>query len=401
MPKELKRWNKMWKLIIVLVMFLLIGIVHAADVEDSLGLSIQTTDDSGDIITGTFNLTFNITNQVDCSNVLYTNTTQQTTDSRGLIFYTLENVNLNFSEQYYLCYYRNGSLISNTTISRSPYAFTTKTSNSSDCWDNMGSINSTQMEDSGGILNILESWFTTFWNAVWGTKTTDDLTEGSTNKYYNQTDVSLNHSSVGYLTTETDPTWSANFTNMQIDCPTGNYTYGIEGNGTLKCRNDEQGAGGAGGYAGVGPWLYNDSTTIHFNETHGNESYGESIFWNKTMGTYNANFSAYVGTGKTGYEAGNEICSTNFTGTHLCDWNEVKRTYDLKNVSEIVAWTGSAWVAGGPSKYTPADYFVNDCHGFTDASGSDSKGNAWSFNNNKGLTGSCGSLIPLACCKAW
>jgi len=39
------------------------------------------------------------------------------------------------------------------------------------------------------ILNVLtidESWLTTFWDAIFGTKSTDDLTEGSTNKYDNQ-----------------------------------------------------------------------------------------------------------------------------------------------------------------------------------------------------------------------
>jgi hypothetical protein len=40
---------------------------------------------------------------------------------------------------------------------------------------------------------------------------------------------------------ETDPIWSSNFTNMQTDCPTGNYSYGIYSNGTLKCRSDISG----------------------------------------------------------------------------------------------------------------------------------------------------------------
>lgn len=172
-------------------------------------------------------------------------------------------------------------------------------------------------------------------------------------------------------------------------------------NSTGSCWSDLSGSGGGSGKSGAGPWLSNDTNTIIFNDTLGNLTYGQAIFWNKTASTYNGNFSAYVGTGKTGYEAGNEICSTNFTGTHLCDWNEMKRTYDLKDVSAIVAWTGTSWMAGGPSKFVPADYQVNDCHGFTDASGTDSKGNAWSFSSNKGLTGECNSLIPLACCKPW
>ncbi len=37
---------------------------------------------------------------------------------------------------------------------------------------------------------------------------------------------------------ESDPKWSANFTNMIVDCPTGNYSYGVNTNGSLKCRDD-------------------------------------------------------------------------------------------------------------------------------------------------------------------
>ena len=46
---------------------------------------------------------------------------------------------------------------------------------------------------------------------------------------------------------ETDTNWLTNFTNMQVDCPGGNYSYGIFNNGTFKCRDDEQGSGSSGG----------------------------------------------------------------------------------------------------------------------------------------------------------
>lgn len=75
--------------------------------------------------------------------------------------------------------------------------------NSSDNWDGLDTINGTQMENNGGTLNILESWLTSFVNsfgpfgdfffanfsssfdANFSAKTTDDLTEGSTNHYNN------------------------------------------------------------------------------------------------------------------------------------------------------------------------------------------------------------------------
>ena len=74
------------------------------------------------------------------------------------------------------------------------------------------------------------------------------------------------------VTSETDPNWSANFTNMQVDCPTGNYTYGIYGNGTFKCRSDVSGGGDGAGKSGDYPYLYNDSSVMYFNETKLNET---------------------------------------------------------------------------------------------------------------------------------
>ena len=55
-----------------------------------------------------------------------------------------------------------------------------------DYWDTLDTINTTQMEDSGGTLNILETWFTTLWDKLFAAKTTDDLTEGTSNFYDNQ-----------------------------------------------------------------------------------------------------------------------------------------------------------------------------------------------------------------------
>jgi hypothetical protein len=258
--------------------------------------------------------------------------------------------------------------------------------------DTRHDLNSTTIHNQTGEATVNETWLNsfitllvdlTFLDALLGphtNRTDDDILTVAT--VYNDTDridaVNDSDNLVAILgphsnTTETDPKWGSNFTNMIVDCDTGNYSYGMHPNGTWKCRSEVD-TGTVGGGT------------------------NESIFYNTTYDTYDANLS--MG-GVVGYEAGNYICDSNFTETHLCDWNEVRRTYDLKNVSQIVAWTGSAYVVGGPSKFTPADYFVNDGHGFTDATGADSKCNAWSFTNNKGLTGECSSALQLACCKAW
>ena len=59
--------------------------------------------------------------------------------------------------------------------------------NTSLYWDNMNTINTTQMEDNNGVLTILVSWFETLFDSLFGAKDTDDLTEGSVNFYDNQT----------------------------------------------------------------------------------------------------------------------------------------------------------------------------------------------------------------------
>jgi hypothetical protein len=62
---------------------------------------------------------------------------------------------------------------------------------------------------------------------------------------------------------ESDPKWSANFTNMQTDCPSDNYAYGVDGNGTLKCRQDQAGSG-----SGLTPvYLGSNLTATNANHT--------------------------------------------------------------------------------------------------------------------------------------
>ena len=112
-------------LVILLVFFL--SFVSSSSILDELHLNIQTTNvSSGEIVTGTFEFTFNISNESDCSPVVYSNLTNLTTDSRGVISYYLENVSLDFDQQYYLCYYRDSVLINSSKIARTPYSFRTR-----------------------------------------------------------------------------------------------------------------------------------------------------------------------------------------------------------------------------------------------------------------------------------
>lgn len=110
---------------IVIGVVVLGSMINATPVEDNINLNIQTTFDNGSIEAGTFNFTFYIVNETDCAGdyVVFTHMETITTDSRGITNVTLVNVSLNMSMQYWICYYRNGTLKSLTKIARSPYSF--------------------------------------------------------------------------------------------------------------------------------------------------------------------------------------------------------------------------------------------------------------------------------------
>src|SRR3990172_10680582 len=106
----------MKRLVMLLFLITFLSLASAAAIDDSIPIQIQTTDSSGNIVTGTFSFMINISNSANCDSILYSNTTTMTTDSRGIVTYNLENVNLAFDEQYYFCYYREGVLKQNLKI---------------------------------------------------------------------------------------------------------------------------------------------------------------------------------------------------------------------------------------------------------------------------------------------
>ncbi len=118
----------MKKVVILLCILALAGLVSAVDAYNNLHVNIQTTFSNGSIETGTFAFVFNISNSSDCAdaNIVYSNSTSLATDSRGIISYYLPNVTLDYTQQYWLCYYKDGVLTDTSEIARVPYAFETK-----------------------------------------------------------------------------------------------------------------------------------------------------------------------------------------------------------------------------------------------------------------------------------
>ena len=117
--------------LIILLFIFAFGFLSATSIGDNIPIQIQTLDDSGNIITGTFTFQINVSNSITCSPVLYSNTITLATDSRGVISYSLENVSLPFNEQYWFCYYRDGILKETIKAARVPYAFVAKNVTSS------------------------------------------------------------------------------------------------------------------------------------------------------------------------------------------------------------------------------------------------------------------------------
>ena len=186
--------------------------------------------------------------------------------------------------------------------------------NSSNFWDGLNIFNSTQMENSATQLNIKESWLTTFWNSIFNSKTTDDLTVGSTNLYDNQTfNQTLTDSLYADISLVGDnETWNESHANLL--------------------------------YAGI-EWDYNQTTSTfnNYNSTWDNLGIINSV--NKTVNIESLNFvqgshtvdtSAFINCSGAEIFLGNGSCMGE---THyLSTFNS---TYDA--LVSFPGWTNNAW----------------------------------------------------------
>lgn len=120
------RKNNFLKVFLVSLVVFFSAFSSAASILDELHLNLQTTDGSGNVVTGTFDFQFDISTTSDCSNVIYSDSATLTTDSRGIISYYLSSASMNYDQQYYLCYYRDTVLIDTAKVARAPYAFRAK-----------------------------------------------------------------------------------------------------------------------------------------------------------------------------------------------------------------------------------------------------------------------------------
>jgi hypothetical protein len=110
------------------------------------------------------------------------------------------------------------------------------------------------------------------------------------------------------------------------------------------------------------------------------------------LATYNGDFSSG---GFSGYEAANDICNTDYAGSHFCRTDEIIEYIQLYGATGLA---GTSWIAEGPPGYTSNS---NDCNGWTDSL--DTKlGAFWEFSADGGGMGwltTCAVTKQLACCQ--
>jgi len=167
-----------------------------------------------------------------------------------------------------------------------------------------------------------------------------------------------------------DDTVIVDYMNNQTgtDCDAGNYSYGVNADGTLKCRDDLQGAAGS----------------------------GVAYFINYTPITTTGNITN--GTLK-GYPAANQICNSYYVGSHMCTADEVLNNINanLSNQNYTATFRMSEIAPGYLAN-------ANDCEGWTSAA-SAYLGSIWVGSTSHANTYGSGSLVScsaaraIGCCK--
>jgi hypothetical protein len=96
-----------------------------------------------------------------------------------------------------------------------------------------------------------------------------------------------------------------------------------------------------------------------------------------------------------GYAAMNDLCDTEFSGSHLCSTGEVLATIANGNYS----YFGYPWLSNGPPGFTSNS---NDCNGWTDGTGN-YLGPFWNWELNAQAGAAfltpCSQIKSLMCCK--
>jgi len=257
--------------LLVISFILLINFISATSITDDLHVNIQTTNATGTIETGTFAFVFNVSTTENCANVIYTNSTSLTTDTRGIISYYLPDVTLDYDVQYWLCYYRDGALESSSKIAKTPYAFRAQ------------NITLTGVEiDSNldmGTYNVSASWFKGLFN--WTVSTASNLW------------LSFTGSELSFNETNLNATINASIDLKASDLNVNQSDWWQTSEGYLDDVSDISGS-----------WILNDLNWMNWTQIDNRTfAYVGEPFWTSNYTAYNTSWSStYNATYQIGYE---------------------------------------------------------------------------------------------------
>ncbi len=206
-------------LICVSFILLFVSVVFSAPFSKNIPISIQTTDNSGNIVTGTYLFTVNIATDSSCMNIVYTKTDSLQTDSRGIVTMTLNDVNIPFTQGYYICYYRNGELKHSASLGGVPYSFFSRSVNMSGIVVD-SSLNLSTFDLYADQITANRGTMSIDWSYIDGDKPTDlsDLTNDA--GYIKDGNTGWDNS-YGFITSYAD-------TNCSIDSSCSAITYDSE-----------------------------------------------------------------------------------------------------------------------------------------------------------------------------
>jgi len=211
------------------------------------------------------------------------------------------------------------------------------------------SLNETQFDNSTGVLNIKESWLTTLWNLIFSTKDTDDLAEGSTNLYDNQ---SWNESYADELYYNiNNPNSYYNSTNPS---PVINTSY----------------------YLVTNPYDFYNVTTapIYINDTFaGNYSdFLTHISWNDAVnGTLYLSSNPYGFYNSTNPQTETDPLAYNGTLMFVSDWNATNTSYYLESNPY------NFYNSTNPSPVINTSYYVDNTHGYYNSTNPQTVSDIW------------------------
>jgi hypothetical protein len=118
----------------------------------------------------------------------------------------------------------------------------------------------------------------------------------------------------------------------------------------------------------------------------------QSVFVGTTTTQTDGNFATST---LVGYQAANNICTAQYSGSHFCRTDEIIYTIQASSTGNFF---GTAWIAEGPPGYTSNS---NDCNGWKSSS-TVALGAFWLYEEAGGGAGwltNCSNIKPISCCR--